>query len=145
MHSAQSTTESHGFAEPIRVALVDDHQMTRQGLRRMREDMGGLVIVGEARDGVQAVGMAGRCVPDVVIMDVNLPAMSGIEATRRIVEARPQTLVIGVSFGQNEYAVNEMKSAGSVAWVSKEHSLEKLYLTIIETVQTRKTTKAGRH
>jgi PAS domain S-box-containing protein len=127
-------------AEPhplIRVALVDDHQMVRQGLRSVLEEHLELTIVGEAGDGLEAIAMAQRIQPDVVVMDLNLPILSGIEATRRIVRERPSTIVIGLSFGVNPYVTQAMKAAGAVTCVTKERAVEDLYRTIKDVVEGR--------
>ncbi|MGH7824949.1 MAG: PAS domain S-box protein [Candidatus Binatia bacterium] len=121
----------------IRVALVDDHQMVRQGLRSVLEEHLELTIVGEAGDGLEAIAMAQRMEPDVVIMDLNLPILNGIEATRRIIRERPSTIVIGLSFGVNPYVTQAMKAAGAVTCVTKERAVEDLYRTIKDVVDGR--------
>jgi PAS domain S-box-containing protein len=116
--------------ETIRVALVDDHRMVRQGLRSVLQDHPELTIVGEAGDGLEAVEMAQRTQPDVVVMDLNLPVLNGIEATKRIVHERPDTIVIGLSFGVNTYITDAMKAAGAVTCITKERAVEDLYQAI---------------
>lgn len=121
----------------IRIALVDDHQMVRQGLRRVLEEHGELAVVGEAGDGLEAVDMAAKVHPDVVIMDINLPKMSGLEATHRIVQGAPATIVIGLSFGTDPYIEAAMKVAGAVACVTKERAVEDIYQAIVRSVAER--------
>jgi CheY-like chemotaxis protein len=101
MASAKPESMPLLVGQPIRVVLVDDHQMMRQGLRSVLEDNRELVIVGEAADGLEAVAMAQRLAPDVVLMDINLPKLDGIAATQRIMQERPSTVVIGISFGSD--------------------------------------------
>jgi PAS domain S-box-containing protein len=126
-----------GAAKSIRVVLVDDHSMVREGLCRVLDEHRHLVIVGEAGDGLDAVELVERCAPDVVIMDVNLPRISGIEATRRILDRSPHAIVIGISSGADEYVTKAMKGAGAVACVMKERAVEDLYRAIDDAVAGR--------
>ncbi len=75
---------------PIRVLLVEDHDMTRKGLLKLLTKYDDLEIVGEAGDGVEAIALAERLMPDVIIMDVNMPKLNGIEATRQIIRTSPE-------------------------------------------------------
>jgi PAS domain S-box-containing protein len=125
--------------QPIRVVLVDDHQMMRQGLRSVLEDNRELVIVGEAADGLEAVAMAQRLAPDVVLMDINLPKLDGIAATQRIMQERPSTIVIGISFGSDAYVDQAMKAAGAITCVNKERAVEDIHRAIMDAVEQRKT------
>jgi DNA-binding NarL/FixJ family response regulator len=74
----------------IAVLLVDDHAVVRQGLRALLEAEGDMVVVGEAENGRQAVAQAKKCIPDLVVMDVAMPGMNGLEATRQIVRNLPR-------------------------------------------------------
>jgi PAS domain S-box-containing protein len=125
--------------QPIRVVLVDDHQMMRQGLRSVLEDHRELAIVGEAADGLEAVAMAQRLAPDVVLMDINLPKLDGIAATQRIMQERPSTIVIGISFGSDAYVDRAMKAAGAITCVNKERAVEDIRRAILDAVEERKT------
>ncbi|HEX6725725.1 MAG TPA: PAS domain S-box protein, partial [Nitrospira sp.] len=81
----------------IRVLLVDDHAMVRQGLRSVLDVYDDIQVVGEAQDGAEAVRLVGELQPQVVVMDINMPKMNGIEATTHIKTNRPETIVIGIS------------------------------------------------
>jgi CheY-like chemotaxis protein len=116
--------------------------MVRQGLRRALEEHGELAVVGEAGDGFEAIAMAQLCEPDVVVMDVDLPGLSGIEATRRIVRERPTTIVIGLSFGGEAFVTEAMKAAGAVGCVMKERAAEDVYEAILAAVEMKRA--AGR-
>jgi DNA-binding NarL/FixJ family response regulator len=123
---------------PIRVALVDDHQMFRQGLRSVLEDYAELAIVGEAANSLEAIDLARGLEPDVIVMDLNLPIVNGIEATRRIVHERPATVVIGLSFGTDTYLTKAMKAAGAFSCITKERAVEELYRAIKDSVEAQR-------
>ncbi len=112
----------------IRVLLVDDHVMVRQGLRSILDGYPDLQIIAEAGDGEEAITLARLLKPDVIVMDVNMPRLDGIEATRRIREEMPETLIVGLSV--NEHVVKSMKAAGAVAFLTKESAADHLYEAI---------------
>jgi CheY-like chemotaxis protein len=114
----------------IRVLLVDDHAMVRQGLRSVLDGYADLDIIAEAADGEEAVSLAGLLKPDLVVMDVNLPRLDGIEATKRIRHAQPETVVVGLSVNQADHVVRAMKAAGAAAFLTKESAADQLYETI---------------
>ncbi|HSC57805.1 MAG TPA: response regulator transcription factor, partial [Nitrospira sp.] len=120
-----------------RVLLVDDHAMVRQGLRAVLEAYPDLFVVGEAADGQEAVSMTRKRAPDVIIMDINMPRMNGVEATRRIKKERPETVIIAVSVNDTAEVRESMLKAGVSAFVSKEEASERLYETIMATACTR--------
>ena len=89
-----TTIENETVTDPtmnrdIRVLLVDDHTILRQGLKRLLEAEPGVVVAGEAKDGREAVEKAREIAPDVILMDLAMPALNGLDATRRILKARP--------------------------------------------------------
>jgi signal transduction histidine kinase/CheY-like chemotaxis protein len=110
----------------IRLLLVDDHTLMRQGLRSIVAGYDHLEVVGEAGDGVEAVALAERLDPDVVVMDINMPNMDGIEATRRIKAHRPKTVVIGLSVNQSFDTGEQMKAAGAASYLTKESAVDVL-------------------
>ena len=119
----------------IRVLLVDDHAMVRQGLRSVLESYSGVEVVGEAWNGEEAVAFVERLQPTVVLMDINMPKMNGIEATAEITSRYPAIVVIGLSVnvdGVNELA---MKNAGAATLLTKEAAVDELYRTILETLK----------
>lgn len=121
----------------LRVLLVDDHEMVRQGLRSVLESYHDLEVVGEAGDGGAAIAIAAGLKPDVVVMDVNMPTIDGIEATRHIIKDNPEMVVIGLSV-QNERHIEEaMLRAGAAVFVTKERAAGQLYEAIVNTVRTR--------
>ncbi|GMV51205.1 MAG: PAS domain S-box protein [Nitrospira sp. NTP2] len=124
-------------SQRLRVLLVDDHAMVRQGLRSVLENYQDLEVVGEAGDGETAVSLAASLKPDVVVMDINMPRVDGIEATRRILSSDHTVVVIGLSV-QNEHHVEEaMLAAGAAVFVTKERAAVQLYEAIVSTVRAR--------
>ncbi|HKT35515.1 MAG TPA: PAS domain S-box protein [Nitrospira sp.] len=113
-----------------RVLLVDDHAMVRQGLRSILETYPDLEVIGEAADGREAVDSAINKQPDVVIMDINLPGLNGIDATRRVKREAPNTVVIGLSVQYSSQTEAAVMEAGASAFLSKEQATEDLYRTI---------------
>jgi CheY-like chemotaxis protein len=114
-----------------RVMIVDDHAMVRQGLRSILETYPDLEVIGEAANGIEAVEFAHNKQPDVVVMDINLPGMNGIDATRRIKKETPNTVVIGLSVHYSSQTEAALMEAGASALLSKEQATEDLYRTII--------------
>ena len=122
---------------PVGVVIADDHDVVRQGLAALLEGEPDLRVVGEARNGIEAVEMAARLKPDVVILDVTMPEMDGVEATRRIRERHPEIDVIGLSMLDESQVGSRLKAAGASAFVSKAASSQKLLEAIRSVVTTR--------
>jgi CheY-like chemotaxis protein len=114
----------------IRVLLVDDHAMVRQGLRSILEGYEDIHIAGEAGNGVEAIEFARSLSPDVIVMDVNMPSMDGIDATRAIKQANPGPLVIGLSVRNDRETERAMRAAGATGFLTKESAAEQLYEAI---------------
>ena len=115
---------------PHRILLVDDHALIRQGLRTLLADHDDVVVIGEAGNGIEAVSMAAEIWPDIIVMDVNMPKMDGIQATKEIKAAQPDTIVIGLSVNTSPQIIEAMKRAGASAFVSKEAAAKELHATI---------------
>jgi DNA-binding NarL/FixJ family response regulator len=114
----------------VTVLLVDDHAVVRQGLRALLESEGGMVVVGEAENGREAVALTKKTLPDVVVMDVAMPGMNGLEATRRIVRNIPATKVLVLtSYGDDDY-VTQLMEAGAIGYLVKQTAAEDLLKAI---------------
>ena len=110
----------------IRVLLVDDHELVRQGVASMLAKAEDLTIVGEAKTGREAIETARKELPDVVLMDVRMPDMDGLEATRRIKEERSRTAVIMVTMHVNPAYLREAVRAGAAGYLLKDVSKDDL-------------------
>jgi CheY-like chemotaxis protein len=117
-------------ARTISVLLVDDHKLMRQGLLSLLQFENDIEIVAEAENGEQALQAARQHQPDVVIMDVNMPVMNGIDATRVLVKEMPGTRVIALSMHLDQDAASEMREAGAVAYLTKGGPSEDLVAAI---------------
>ncbi|WP_090594203.1 response regulator [Auraticoccus monumenti] len=108
------------MGEDVRVLLVDDQELVRYGFRLLLDAEPGLVVVGEAADGAEAVGLVQRVRPDVVLMDVRMPGVGGIEATRRITSLRPDVRVLVLTtYDLDEYAFGAL-GAGAAGFLLKD-------------------------
>jgi PAS domain S-box-containing protein len=133
------TPVNKGEKSELRVVLADDHTMVRQGLRGILESYRDITIVGEASDGDEAVEMARMLQPDVIVMDVNMNRMDGIEATRRIKAEWPEIHIIGLSFSSATQLESLLQQAGASGYVSKDAAGDRVYEAIWTAV--RRTTR----
>ncbi|HEY1422049.1 MAG TPA: response regulator transcription factor [Candidatus Acidoferrum sp.] len=107
------------MADKITVLLVDDHALVRRGFRRMLDDDETLEVVGEASNGAEAVKLSAKLQPQVIVMDCQLPEMNGIEATRKILQAYPQTAILMLSMHSEDTLVRQALDAGARGYVLK--------------------------
>ncbi len=114
----------------VRILLADDHEIMLGGLRSLIEREPGLEVVAEARDGAQAVAMAREVEPDLVLMDVSMPGLNGIEATRRIRSRQPLTRVLCLSSHSDPVMVEAMLEAGASGYQLKDHAVDELVRAI---------------
>jgi two-component system response regulator NreC len=114
----------------LRLLLVDDHPIVRSGLRMLFQAEPDMEIVGEVGSGAEAVRAAAALKPDVVIMDVAMPGMSGIEATRRIKEATPDTAVLALTMHEDEQYFFQMLDAGASGYIPKRAAPDDLISAI---------------
>lgn len=114
----------------IKVLLVDDHKMMREGLRKLIEEEDDLTVIAEASDGKEGIKLARETSPDVIVMDVNMPGINGIEATREITGHAPDMRIIGLSLQEEESVARAMRNAGASAYLTKSEVFETLCATI---------------
>lgn len=128
----EPTTTAQGLPEAsltIRLLLADDHRMLREGLRRSLTDEG-FDVIGEASDGREAVEMAGSLKPDVVLMDVTMPDVDGVEATRRLQASHPEIPVVMLTMHADEDVIAEAMRAGAVGYLVKDCSTDEIADTL---------------
>lgn len=121
-----SAEKSHA----VRVLIVDDHSIVRKGLVSLLDREADIEVVGEAADGLEALARTDELQPAVVMMDIDMPRMNGIEATRRIKQKYPEIAVIGLSFYEEQHKMDEMRQAGASAYLRKGGDVEVLLATV---------------
>lgn len=121
----------------VRILIADDHQILREGLAALLGKQPDFQVVAEAEDGRQAVRLAQELQPDLVVMDIGMPGLNGIEATRQILTGCPQTRIIALSMHSDKRFVTEMLKAGAAGYLLKYCASEEL-VTAIRTVLTRR-------
>ena len=114
----------------IKILLADDHRILRDGLRSLLAQQPDITVVGEASDGETAVTLARNLQPDLVIMDVVMPGLDGVAATRQIRSACPETKVIALSMHSDRRFVSEMVRAGALGYLVKDSAFEELHQAV---------------
>ena len=114
----------------LRILLADDHRSVLAGLGAILSQDQGLEVVGEASNGQMAVDLARKLLPDIVVMDIRMPELNGVEATRLIISDHPEISVIGLSFHADGSLGAEMQKAGACACISKKDPVQALISAI---------------
>jgi DNA-binding NarL/FixJ family response regulator len=130
------------YIQKCRVLLVDDHERIRDALRKLLAFHEDIEIIGEAGDGKQAIELVAACRPDVVLMDIYMPKMNGIQASGMIMKSWEDTIIIGLCVVQDTYTTEAFLKAGALAVVSKER-IEDLYSMIQRACENRRTSDAA--
>jgi DNA-binding NarL/FixJ family response regulator len=121
----QTSDQASRSPETLRVLLVDDHDLFRTGLRNLLEEQS-VQVVGEAADGAQAIRMVRELAPDVVVMDLNMPGISGVEATRQVTTLAPLTRVVVLTISDQDDDVMNAILAGACGYLMKDSSIQDL-------------------
>ena len=121
---------------PVRIVIADDHRIVREGLRHLLEKRTDFKVVGEAADGESAVRLASELSPNIVILDISMPGLNGIEATRRILAERPAVKVLVLSMHSDRRFVIESLKAGTSGYLLKDSAFDEL-ASAIEVVMAR--------
>ncbi len=119
----------------MRVLLADDHEILRDGLRLLIQKQPDMEVVGEAKDGREALRLVSDLAPDVVVMDIGMPELNGIDATSRMTEERPQIKIVALSVHSDKRMVVRMLQAGALAYVPKVSASEELITALNEVEQ----------
>ncbi len=118
------------MANPVTILIVDDHEVVRNGIRAYLDTLKEFQVVGEAASGEEAIKLVKELIPDVVLMDLIMPGMDGIESTREVKKISPRTqVVVLTSYHEDEYIFPALK-AGAISYVLKDMKMEKLAETI---------------
>ena len=127
----------------IKLVLADDHALMREGLKAMIEKEQGMTVIGEAADGKTTVDLVRKLSPHVVVMDVAMPDLNGIEATRKITKAHPAIKVVALSGHVNQHFVREMFAAGASAYILKQTACDELIRAIRDVMTGKKYLSSG--
>jgi two-component system response regulator DegU len=119
----------------LTILIADDHPLVREGIRKILELEPGIQVVAEARDGREAVAMAREYQPDVVLMDINMPVLNGIEATKLIRQELPRTGILALTIHDDEEYIIELLRAGVSGYVLKDIGSEELLKAVIQVAQ----------
>jgi DNA-binding NarL/FixJ family response regulator len=124
--------------EPLRVLVADDHEVVRKGLRSLLEEQPGWQVVGEASDGREAVTKTRELKPSVVVLDISMPSLNGLEATRQIVRADPRAKVLILSMYESDPVIREVLEAGARGFLLKTDTSRDL-ISAVEAVHHNRT------
>lgn len=116
----------------MRILIADDHRILRESLRHLIDEQQDFEVVGEAEDGITAMKMAGDLRPDVLIMDIGMPRLNGIDAARKIRAELPHIKIIALSMHAESHVVAEMLKAGASGYILKDAAIEELVCAIRE-------------
>jgi two-component system, NarL family, response regulator LiaR len=114
------------MTQPMSILIVDDHEVVRKGIRAYLETLPDFEVVGEAVSGEEAVTLVGELIPDIVLLDLIMPGMDGVEATRRIKQISPRTQIVVLTSYHEDIHIFPALKAGAIAYILKDMKMEKL-------------------
>ncbi len=123
------------MSEPITIILVDDHEVVRKGMRAYLDTLPDFRVVGEASSGEEAFGLVSELIPNLVLMDLIMPGMDGVETTRRIKKISPRTQVVVLTSYHEDAHIFPALKAGAISYILKDMKMEKLVDTLRRAVQ----------
>lgn len=126
------------YLKEIKIILVDDHKLLRDGLRNIIEQKPNMQIIGEASDGREAIKICSKLLPNVVVMDVAMPGLNGIEAATQIQKINPEIKIIGVSMHSSKQFIQGMFNAGAFGYLLKDGDADELIIAICTVMQNKK-------
>lgn len=135
-------TDTLTIRPALRVLLVDDHARVRAALRDLLQSYPNLSLVGEASNGEEAIRLVRELSPSVVVMDINMPKLNGIDATMRIKTSYPHVVIVGLSVSASDAHRKAMTAAGATALISKNMAVEQLYVEIQAAINGRSSSSA---
>ncbi|QVY64337.1 response regulator transcription factor [Polaribacter sp. Q13] len=126
------------YLKEIKIILVDDHKLLRDGLRNIIEQRSNMHIIGEASDGREAIKICSKLLPNVIVMDVAMPGLNGIEATKQIHKNNPDIKIIGLSMHSSKQFIQSMFKAGAFGYLLKDGDADELIIAINTVMQSKK-------
>jgi len=123
------------MTQPMSILIVDDHEVVRKGIRAYLETLPDFEVVGEAVSGEEAVNLVGEYIPDIVLLDLIMPGMDGVEATRRIKQISPRTQVVVLTSYHEDIHIFPALKAGAIAYILKDMKMEKLVDVLHRAIQ----------
>src|SRR5215217_6890512 len=132
---AEEASRATTHSQVARLLIADDHALVREGLRTMLSGEEGIEVIAEANDGQQALDVCRELEPDLVLMDVRMPVMDGLEATKKIKQEMPKTSVMMVTMHENPDYLFEAVKAGAAGYVLKDASGERLLSAVRRTLE----------
>lgn len=129
-HQQEHTEPVGGELRPVRVLIVDDHDLYRTGLASLLSSQRGIDVVGQASSARAGVRLAGELAPDVVLMDLRMPDLSGTEAARLILEAKPELRVVALTVATDDETVSEAMEAGMCGFLTKDVPIDQVALAL---------------
>ncbi len=133
----ESTQPVKGFGMTIKIILADDHKIMREGLKSLLNQQKDIQVIGEADDGQAVVRLTKKLEPDIVVLDIGMPNMNGIQATQHIVAEVPDTKVLALSMHSDHQFVVKMLQAGASGYMLKDCALEEL-ISAVRTISNGK-------